>query len=56
MSTTQSTKNPESHAFIAFRFWMTGDLDWNRLSDELASTGLSQERLAEIARAAQEVR
>jgi hypothetical protein len=56
MTTTQSTTNAESHAFIAFRFWMAGDLDWNRLTEELATTGLSQERLGEIAQAAQELR
>jgi hypothetical protein len=56
MNNTTATTNAESHAFIAFRFWMTGDLDWNRLTEELATTGLSQERLAEISRAAQELR
>ena len=55
-NTTTPTTHGEAHAFIAFRFWIAGEIDWNRLTEELATTGLSQERLAEISRAAHELR
>ena len=52
-TTTTTTDNAESRALLALTFWLNGNLDWNRLKEELDATGLSDQRLGELSRLAQ---
>lgn len=53
MTSTTNT-SATAQAELALLCWNLGQLDWNRLTEELAATGLTQEELRECSRRAQQ--